>query len=84
MAPELDLKPRKFWYYIKSKSCDSVGVSPLRCEEGYVYTYERSKANILNRQFKSAFNTENGEPIPALRASNIPHFGPITVNREVV
>ena len=53
VAPELESKPRKFWSYIKSKKCESFGVSSLRADDGITYTDNKSKANILNKQFKS-------------------------------
>lgn len=34
VAPELESKPRKFWSYIKSKKCESFGVSPPRAGDG--------------------------------------------------
>ena len=72
VAQELDSKPKKFRSYIKSKRCGYVGISPLKDENGYTYTDERSKVNNPNKHFKSMFNNENDESIPDSGASNIP------------
>ena len=48
--------PKKFWSFIKSKRCDSMGIAPLRQEDGINYSDKEMQANILNRQFSSVFN----------------------------
>ena len=72
ISEELKNKPRKFWQFIKSKKCDSVGVSPLRSDNGLTYTDSRLKANILIGAFKPAFNVEQNLDIPNVGQSNVP------------
>lgn len=52
-------KPRalnkKFWGYIKSKKTESTGISPLK-ERGKLVTDPKEKAELLNKQFESAFS----------------------------
>jgi hypothetical protein len=51
------LRPKRFWSFIKSKRCESTGVSPLKDSDGKTYSDSETKANILNKQFSSVFNT---------------------------
>ena len=47
-----DCKP--FWRYVKSKRQDTIGVAPLK-SKGNLFSDSKSKATILNDQFKSVF-----------------------------
>ncbi|XP_053378448.1 uncharacterized protein LOC128548092 [Mercenaria mercenaria] len=49
---------KSFWKYIKSKRCDNVGVAGLK-RNGVLHQDSRTKAEILNNQFKSVFTKEN-------------------------
>ena len=46
---------KKFWTYIKHKRKDNVGITSLKTD-GKLYTDPKSKSNILNKQFQSAFS----------------------------
>ena len=48
---------KPFWNYIKSKKTDNIGVSGIKCG-GIFHQDSKSKANILNPQFKSVFTKE--------------------------
>ena len=48
---------KPFWNYIKSKRTDNIGVSGIKCGDIF-HQDSKSKANILNPQFKSVFTTE--------------------------
>ena len=49
---EADTKP--FWKFIRSKRGENIGVAPLK-SQGKLFADGRSKAEILNNQFKSVF-----------------------------
>ena len=49
---------KRFYSFIKSKKCDGSGVSPLRCE-GVLHSSPKDKAEILNTQFRSVFNSDD-------------------------
>ena len=65
---ENNTKP--FWNFVKSKKKDNVGVSPLKVN-GELFSEPKRKAEILLRQFKSVFSTEDNNPLP-----DIPHTSP--------
>ena len=56
---------KPLWCYIKSKRQDGNGVSPLK-ENGQLHSDSRRKAEILNNQFCSVFNSEDTTNIPKL------------------
>jgi hypothetical protein len=63
--PYLSSNPKRCWSFIKSKRCESTGVSPLKDSDGKTYSDSETKANILNKQFSSVFNTnEDKSTIP--------------------
>ena len=49
---------KRLYSFIKSKKCDGSGVSPLRCE-GVLHSSPKDKAEILNTQFSSVFNSDD-------------------------
>jgi len=55
--------PKKFWSFIKSKRCESTGVSALR-HNGALYEDSATKADILNKQFSSVFSLETDNATP--------------------
>ena len=69
---------RNLWRYIKSKRCDSHGVSPLK-KDGLTFSDSKTKANILNEQFCSVFTQENLSTLPDLGESPHPDMPEITV-----
>jgi hypothetical protein len=46
---------KQFWSYMKSKKQDSQGVTPLRKDDGFLYSDTETKAEILNDQFYSVY-----------------------------
>ena len=58
-------KSKPLWCYIKSKSQDGNGISPLK-ENGQLHSDSRRKAEILNNQFCSVFTSEDIKNIPKL------------------
>jgi hypothetical protein len=65
ISPDLTNNTKRFWGFIKSRRCDSVGVSPLKDTDGITYSDIESKANVLNHQFSSVFNcNEDKNTIP--------------------
>ena len=52
---------KRFWTMIKHARSDSCGVAPLR-DHGLLISDAQGKAEILNKQFQSAFTREN--PVP--------------------
>ena len=53
---------------------------PLRADDGITYTDNKSKANILNKQFKSVFKNEKDTVLPNIGSSNTPGMTPIKVD----
>ena len=49
---------KRFWTYIKHKRSESSGVAPLR-SDGILHSHPVDQANILNKQFQSAFSTKD-------------------------
>ena len=66
LSESLEKKNSKpLWRYIKSKRQDGNGVSPLK-ENDQLHSDSRRKAEILNNQFCSLFNSEDITNIPKL------------------
>ena len=53
---------KPFWRYIKSQRQDTVGVSPLKDEQGY-HSDSAGKAASLLRQFSSVFTIDSDDPL---------------------
>jgi len=61
----------KAWHnFLKNKKRESSGIGSLK-EDGKLYTDDTKKADILNKQFFSVFNQDDGTAIPQLGPS--PH-----------
>ena len=56
---------KPFWNFVKARRKDNVGVSPLKVN-GRLFSNPENKAELLLKQFKSAFssNNDNLPPIP--------------------
>ena len=72
-----DTKP--FWKFIRSKRGENIGVAPLK-SLGKLFADGRSKAEILNNQFKSVFTKEKSSDIPTPYGPNFPPISNIQVN----
>ena len=55
---------KQFWSYLKSKKQDSQGVTPLRKDDGFLYSDTETKAEILNDQFHSVYTREDMTSMP--------------------
>ena len=73
---------KKFWSFIKSMKMDSTGISTLRNETGLEADNKR-KAEILNKQFKSVFTTEDTS-VPHEPGNTIPPMPDIIIFPEGV
>ena len=74
--------PKHYWSYIKSLKVGSVGIPTLR-DGAKLEADNASKAEILNRQFKSVFTSEDPN-LPHESGSNIPPMPDITICPEGV
>jgi hypothetical protein len=54
-SDEKDKQPKNVYSYIKSQKKENTSIAPLR-SEGVLHADPTEKANILNRQFQSAFS----------------------------
>eukprot|EP00112_Aurelia_sp_Birch-Aquarium-sp1_P017529 Seg4075.2 transcript_id=Seg4075.2/GoldUCD/mRNA.D3Y31 product="hypothetical protein" protein_id=Seg4075.2/GoldUCD/D3Y31 len=82
LAQELKAKPKEFWQFIKSKEHDTVGVSPIRAANGFTYTDDKAKTNILNATFQSIFNIEANQHVPDLGPNMIPSISNIGIEKR--
>ena len=57
--PRPENNRKRFFFFIKSRKCENIGVSPLRDIKGKVHTADKENANILNTQFTSAFSNDD-------------------------
>lgn len=77
-------KNKSFWKYIKSKRNDNVGVSALR-KNGQLHQDSKSKAEILNDQFKSVFTKQDHlEETPNLNEPRYPKIDDLYISIEGV
>ncbi|KAK3108364.1 hypothetical protein FSP39_006467 [Pinctada imbricata] len=74
---------KKLYSFIKSKKCDSTGVSPLRDGEN-LHSNPKDKAEILNRQFSSVFTQEKQDDLPQIGSTTYPAASNITVTEKGV
>ena len=49
---------KRFWTYIKHKRTDNKGIAPMQ-QKGRLYSEPTEQANILNKQFQSAFSEKS-------------------------
>ena len=74
-----DDKNKNMWRFIKSRKCDSVGVSPL-ADQNRIYTTDKEKADILNKQFCSVFTPSDGETTSQPNTTDHPIMPDIVIN----
>ena len=75
--------PKKFWSFIKSKRCDSSGISPLK-HNGITHINPKAKANILNQQFVSVFSDTDSSDLPDMGPSPHPDLHELDIQQEGV
>ena len=59
-------KPKVLWSYIKSKSKTRDKICDLMQEDGELTSYNKEKAEVLNKFFSSVFTRENTENVPEM------------------
>jgi len=68
----------KAWYsFLKSKKRENKGISALK-QNGRLYSDDPTKAELLNQQFYSVFNQDDGSNFPNLGPSPHPPMADIT------
>ncbi|MES9904902.1 MAG: reverse transcriptase family protein [Sedimenticola sp.] len=70
---------KKFWSFIKSQKNDSSNIASLR-DNGILKSDTKTKANILNSQFKSVFTSEPDGALPNKGPSPFPSMEDIFVD----
>ena len=81
--PSFKNTPKKLYSYIKSQKNENTGIAPLR-SEGTLHSNPSEKANILSKQFQSAFTSEANTNIPDKGPSTHPIMEPIKISRDGV
>ena len=85
ISPESTTNPKRFWSFINSKHKDNSGVVPLKSSDGITYSDPERKANILNDQFTSVFNSgETTDNIRPMGDNTYPSMPDITVTPKGV
>ena len=64
---------RPFWRYVNAQKQDSTGVAALK-DQGKLFTDSSTKAEILNRQFKSVFTKDNEDHRNSGNCLRGPHY----------
>ena len=72
---------KPFWNFVKARRRDNVGVSPLKVN-GRLFSNPENKVEILLKQFKSAFSSDNDNPPPNTKATNAPPIQPIKISSQ--
>jgi hypothetical protein len=75
---------KQFWSYLKSKKQDSQGVTPLRKDDGFLYSDTETKAEILNDQFHSVHTREDMTSMPEKGQSPYPDMPDIHIGKTGV
>jgi hypothetical protein len=76
-------QPKKVYSHIKSQKKENTSIAPLR-SEGVIHADPTEKANILNRQFQSAFSSEANTEIPDKGPSTHPIMNNISISKKGV
>jgi hypothetical protein len=74
-------QPKNVFSYIKSQKKENTNIAPLR-SEGVLHADPTEKANILNRQFQSAFSSEANTEIPDKCPSTHPIMKNISISKK--
>ena len=77
ICPVDNQNSKHLWTFVKSLRCDNNGVAPLSAN-GISHSDEKTKANILNKQFASVFSRDDGDPFN-LGQSPYPKIENITI-----
>jgi hypothetical protein len=74
-------QPKNVYSHIKSQKKENTSIAPLR-SEGVIHADPTEKANILNRQFQSAFSSEANTEIPDKGPSTHPIMKNISISKK--
>jgi hypothetical protein len=74
-------QPKNVYSYIKSQKKENTRTAPLR-SDGVLHADPTEKANILNRQFQSAFSSEANTEIPDKGPSTHPIMKNISISKK--
>ena len=75
---------KTFWKYIKAKRHDNIGVAGIK-SDCVLHQDSKTKAQLLNKQFKSVFTTESKEEtLPTLSEHLYPPMPDIKIHIEGV
>jgi hypothetical protein len=76
---------KQFWSFVKTLKKDSTGIPALKdSDTGELVTDNKTKANLLNKQYQSQFTQERLGDIPSEPESGIPDMPDITIREEGV
>ena len=75
----IDNDTNPFWKFVRAKRCDNTGVYPLK-EGGQLFSDSQYKADILNRQFTSAFSLEDTTTIRTPTGDAFPSMPDVVVD----
>ena len=79
-----DKNSKKLYSFIKSKRCESSGVSPLKSTDGLAYNDPKIKATRLNNKFSGAFTAEDHSHLPSMDGEPFPAMHSFTITCEGV
>ena len=75
---------KPFWKYIKARHNDNIGVAAIR-DNGILYHDSKTKAELLNYQFKSVFTIDDDtDHLPTMSHPKYPNIENITISIEGV
>ena len=78
-----DKGSKKLFSFVKSKRCDSSGVSALK-SDGVAHSDPHLKASLLNRQFCSVFTKEDTTDLPTMKGNPFPDMHHFNIGLEGV
>ena len=75
---------KPFWKYIKARRNDNIGVAAIK-DNGILYHDSKTKAELLNHQFKSVFTIDDdSDHLPTMSHPKYPNIENITISIEGV
>ena len=75
---------KPFWKYIKARRNDNIGVAAIK-NNGILYHDSKTKAELLNHQFKSVFTMDDDtDHLPTMSHPKYPNIENITISIEGV
>ena len=59
ISPDIKSKPKRFFFFIKSRKCENTGIAPIRDKNGKIHIDDKAKAALLNKQFVNVFSDDD-------------------------